>query len=395
MDLEELAKKVEWLEKERRKDVATISDLQEKLNAYDGNFALIQSRLKDVDDNLSRFASTAGRLDQFDGMVAQYRSEVTKAIEGLEKRRQKHEREIEDRRRGELDGFNKSLLDLRGSVESLQEVRKSIRARVDEDARLAHNIAQLEKKLNDFDQFGDDLRRSVRLTDEARKQDSKRIADLQGELSANRKRSEEAREKVDVNADVLRQIDGRVNELMASEADRRQAQVAFIEQQNLFQVERNRSWKEIQTKFEAFSKQTAVLDQQLTAIEETHRSVKRSQEAFDDINQRLERRINEITEIQRLAEDRFRQEWVTFKSDDQKRWTNYTLTQDEIVKDVRSELEKLNQRLADIDETIQTLQDMFEQAGEATETQLQELMNWAHEYLTHYERIMGRSRPVR
>ena len=57
------------------------------------------------------------------------------------------------------------------------------------------------------------------------------------------------------------------------------------------------------------------------ALEETQRAVKRSQDSFDDINRRLERRINEITEIQRLAEDRFRQEWVTFRADDQKRWT--------------------------------------------------------------------------
>ena len=30
-----------------------------------------------------------------------------------------------------------------------------------------------------------------------------------------------------------------------------------------------------------------------------------------------------------LTEERFRQEWVNFKADDQKRWTNYTLAQEE------------------------------------------------------------------
>jgi methyl-accepting chemotaxis protein len=133
----------------------------------------------------------------------------------------------------------------------------------------------------------------------------------------------------------------------------------------------------------------------LLTLEETQRSVKRSQEAFDDINTRLERRINEITEIQRLAEDRFRQEWVTFKADDQKRWTNYSLTQDELVKNIRAELEKINQHVATLDDITQSLQDLIQQTSEATETQLQELMNWAHEFLTNYERIMGRARPTR
>jgi chromosome segregation ATPase len=154
-------------------------------------------------------------------------------------------------------------------------------------------------------------------------------------------------------------------------------------------------WKDWQVRFDAFARQTANLDAQIAQLEDTQRAVKRSQDAFDDINARLERRIKEITEVQRLAEDRFRQEWVTFKSDDQKRWTNYSLTQDEVQKDVRSELEKINQRVADMDDALQSMQDTFQQTNDVTETQLQELMNWTSEWLGNYERILGRSRPSR
>ena len=124
-------------------------------------------------------------------------------------------------------------------------------------------------------------------------------------------------------------------------------------------------------------------------------TIKRSQEAFEDLNVRIERRINEITEIQRLTEERFRQEWVTLKADDQKRWTNYSLTQDDWVKDLRAELEKVNQRIATLDDVYISLQDLMQQTTETTETQLQELMNWAHEFLTSYERISGRTRTAR
>jgi chromosome segregation ATPase len=395
MDLEELAKKLAWLEKEHRKDRSTIADLQEKITSYEGTFSLLQSQIKDVGSDISRFSSTAARLDQFDTMVTQYRSEVSKSIDEVEKRRLKHERDVDERRRVELDNINKSLLEIRNTLEALGELRRGIQGRVEEDSRLGRSIAELEKKISDFARTDDDMRRTIRLTDDARKQDGKRIADIQGELAAIRKRADEAREKSDLNSDTLRQLDSRINELLASETDRRIAQVTFIEQQNLAQVERDRAWKDIQTRFENFSRQTANLDQQLLTLEETQRSVKRSQEAFDDINTRLERRINEITEIQRLAEDRFRQEWVTFKADDQKRWTNYSLTQDELVKDIRAELEKINQHIAALDDVTQSLQDLIQQTSDATETQLQELMNWAHEFLTNYERIMGRARPTR
>jgi chromosome segregation ATPase len=395
MELEDLAKKIDWLEKEHRKNRATISDLQEKLTAYEGNFSLLQNQIKDLNADLARFKSTGARLDQFDSMVTQYRTEVTKSIDAMEKRRVKHEHDIEERRRMEVEVLNKSLIEVRAGVDALQDLRRGLKERIEEDLRLARVFGDLEKKLGEFTHADEEIRRSVRSVDEARRFDIKRITDIQGEQAAIRKRADDAREKSELNSDSLHQLDNRINELLASENDRRQQQMAFIEAQSLSIVERDRGWKEIQTRFETFTRQNSNIDQQLVALEDTQRSVKRSQEAFDDMNTRIERRINEITEIQRLTEERFRQEWVTLKADDQKRWTNYTLTQDDWVKDLRAELDKLNQRIATLDDETQSLQDMVQQTTETTETQLQELMNWTHEFLSNYERITGRSRPTR
>ena len=48
-----------------------------------------------------------------------------------------------------------------------------------------------------------------------------------------------------------------------------------------------------------------------------------------------------------------------------------------------------------LDESIQTLQDQLHQTADATEQQLQELMNVAHEWLSAYERIMGHGKAVK
>ena len=87
------------------------------------------------------------------------------------------------------------------------------------------------------------------------------------------------------------------------------------------------------------------MDVQLQEWDAIQRAAKRAQESYEEIVQKFERRINEITEMQRLAEDRFRQEWVTFKADDQKRWTSFTLSQDETHKDDLAGVGKLEGRL--------------------------------------------------
>ncbi len=64
------------------------------------------------------------------------------------------------------------------------------------------------------------------------------------------------------------------------------------------------------------------------------RSVKKTKEQLDESTQRIDRRVNEITEMHRLNEDHFRQEWTTYKADDHKRWANYNLVQEETQKEV-------------------------------------------------------------
>ena len=110
----------------------------------------------------------------------------------------------------------------------------------------------------------------------------------------------------------------------------------------MLQVERERVWKDWQARFEVIEQQTADIDTNLQALDTTHRAVKRSQGTLDELNIKVDRRVNEMAEIQRLSEERFRQEWVTFKADDQKRWTNYTLTQEEQRGEVSRQYEKFN-----------------------------------------------------
>jgi hypothetical protein len=153
-----------------------------------------------------------------------------------------------------------------------------------------------------------------------------------------------------------------------------------------------KEWKE---KFDTIKMQTQTFDTQVQALEEITRNAKRAQETYNELNTKLERRINEVTEMQRLSEDRLRQEWVTFKADDQKRWTGYTLSQDEGTKDVRRAVQKLEERLTTLGESTQTVQDQLHQTADATEQQLQELMNVAHEWLSAYERIMGHGKAVK
>ena len=151
-------------------------------------------------------------------------------------------------------------------------------------------------------------------------------------------------------------------------------------------------WKDWQARFEVIERQTADIDTNLQTLDTTHRAVKRSQAALDELTVKVDRRANEMAEIQRLSEERFRQEWVTFKADDQKRWTNYTLTQEEQRGEVSRQYEKLTDRVTQLEDSLQEIQDMLRQMNEQTEKRLQSLLAVVHDWVSAYERSAGRIR---
>jgi chromosome segregation ATPase len=389
MEFEQIVKQLEFIDAERRKDKAAIEELKEQLASSDGTINALSKQVKKLNKELSEFSTSAARLNQFDTMMANQRNDFNAAVTAVDKKHEKREKESGKRLQAENDELRRSLLEIRSALEGLN-VPGLMQTRQSEEARLNQAITELKGRIEDAIRSNEDAMRGQKLIEEARRQDMKRVADTQGELTALRKRIDDQREKTDLNSDSLRNIETRINEVVRAEADRKAGQVAFIEQQNIAQIDRERAWKEWRDKYEEFKKQAQGFDTQVAALDESIRSAKRAQDTYQDLNQRLERRINEITEMQRLAEDRLRQEWVTFKADDQKRWTGYSLSAEESMRDIRRDVDKVKERMDNIEDATQSMSDQMVQTTDVTQQQLQELMNWAHEWLTSYERIMGK-----
>lgn len=392
MDLEQIIKRLDWLDDERRKDKTTIATLEEKINTLAGSIPPLLQQIKEQSLDLARLSANMPRFDQLEAMIGQVRVETNRAVESSERQRVERDRDIEKQRRADMEALNIGIGDVRKGLEPIAELKRSLQARVEEDFRLGRLIEELEQKLVESTRGDEEYRRALKLLEDAQRQDTKRLTDLQGEVAASRKRLEEQRGKADVNADSLRKIEMRLAEYQAAEGERRQAQTAFIEKQNLLQVERDRVWKDWKVRFEVIEKSAQNLDAQLQTLDATHRAVKRAQDGFDEISQRFERRINEITEMQRLTEDRFRQEWVSFKADDQKRWTNYTLSQEETQREVGRQFEKLNERLVLLEDLTQEMNDLQHQFSEETQKRLQSMLSTARDWVEQYDKTFGQNR---
>ncbi len=391
MDLEQLAKRLDWLDDERRKDKLIIQTLEERLARLEKDAPGLLQQVKEMNGEITHLVTVLSKFDQIDASIVQLRVDLSRGLEAQEKTRVERERELEKARLSEQENLSKAIAEVRRGLDPIPELRKSIQARMEEDFRLARLIEEVNQKVTETRRSDEEYRRSLKLLEEAQRQDAKRITDMAGEVAAVRKRQDEQRGRIDLSTDSTRKMEMRISEFQAAESERRQTIAAFMDKQNMASVERDRVWREWQARFELIERQGMGLDAQLQAIEATHRSIRRAQEAFDEITQRFERRINEITEMQRLTEDRFRQEWVAFKADDQKRWTNYALVQEEQSRELNRNFERYNERVVVMEDMTQEMQDVLHQVREETQRRLQSLLAVAHEWAEQYDRVFGRT----
>ncbi len=389
MDFEQIIKRLDWLDEEYRKDKDTVEVLVQRASNLEGELKVANKKIKELTNQISKLSTTPARIEQFDTALTQQRTELVKYIDDLDKKRQVQLPEFEQQYQIQLDGIIKSVAEVRKIKEPIAEIKRELKTHADEEIRHDKMSADWEIRMQAMVRTVEDIQRAQKAAEEPRRQDSKRLADLQGELSAARKRLDEAREKNDLFTDSIRRIETRLNDILANEAERRQAQANFIELQARAQVERNRTWKEWEERLNSLPKISETMNRNLQDWEVAQRAIKRTQETYEEIVQKFERRINEITEMQRLAEDRFRQEWVTFKADDQKRWTSFTLSQDETHKDTRGNIVKIEERLTALEDLTQTQQDVLQQTKEANEQLFQGMLSQIHELLSAYERIMS------
>ncbi len=388
MEFEQLVRRIEWIDSQQRKDKETLDALGERLTGIEASLNAVTQQLKTLSKSVSDLSVSNARLDQFDAIFAKQRSDMNAALEDIEKKSQRREREASKRHQAELEEINRTIAEMRALYDPT-EIKKKLKEKSAEEIRINQAITDLKSRIDEIVQTNEEIQRAQKAADETRRTDLKRIADLQGDITSLRKRVDEVREKSQLNSDSLRNVENRITELLAAENERKQAQTLFLEQQSLAQVERDRAWKEWRERYDSFKKQAEGLDAQVQALDEALRAAKRAQDTYAELNAKLERRINEITEMQRLTDERMRQEMVAFKADDQKRWTSYTLSQDETMRELRRAVEKAEQRVAEMNDAVQTLQDQLHQTTDSTEKQLQELMNWAHDWLTSTERIMN------
>jgi len=283
MEITQLEQMIRWLDEERKQDKALIAALQERVEQQSHLFEAQSKDLQGLRQELVTVRTDVRRTDDYPSMIETTRRDLAGELESLNVQVRRERLEAGQNRRAEIEMLNDMIAGLDNRIRPLMRHEEQLGARAAGEQR-TRRVGQLEGEIPGLRQRTDEqVVRLARLEDSIRK------------LPA----------RVDEAIEVAKSYEARIEELRAADFQREQRVKKYLDQAE--QVN-----EEVQRLVEQTQRYALLYNQNRQALD--------GLTAFED---RLERRQNEISEMQRLTEERLLRQWdewqAAFARDWQKR----------------------------------------------------------------------------
>jgi chromosome segregation ATPase len=386
MDTDQIESRMAWLDEQRVKDADTIRNLTKTIEALEASQAKLAKQVQAISEENSRIAAQAARITQMDDALVKHRKEVIKQLEIAEARRTEKELHLEALRKTDQKTTSKQIEKLRSDLSRINEIDERVDARREEQVRLNREVDTLTKKYDKVETAFHEILGQFKGIQESHQKEHKHIGEIDAGLGDVKRRAAGARTELEGLADDVRRVDLNLSEAAAAEEERRQAQAVFFERQELKLVEFDKAWAAWEERFKAFENEAAAINEKIISYDETFRAARSIQETLGGVMERMERRMTEVSEMQRLAEERIKQEWNSVQAEDHKRWNTFKLTNDEQWRDHDRAHLKLDETVASLQQALSAATQSLASMREIDEGRVRELVAMIRQWASEVER---------
>ncbi len=382
MDLETVIRRIDELENQLSSIKKAISNQNTKANLVEEKTTDFLEKVKVQNNEISRINSIITGLGQFDTAITKTRIDLNHQIEEAEKRIQLNQKMQEKVKVEELKSIIASIEKVKKEMNQIFD--QKISRLIDEDAKISLRISEVDHKIGIKINSEDDLRMNLNILQQEIRQNKKIVENYSTEIDEFKRRNDELRSKLDIVSRDMKTYDNRLSEILATESERKQSYISFLEQQSIIKNERDRIWSGWATQFEESISQIYKI---LPELQNQHSEMKKTKVSFDEISQKFDRRANEITEMYRLMDDKFRKEWATFKSDLEKRWSNVSLIMEDKQGGLDEKFLKINERIVEVEDNTQEMQEALVLMSREIQKGMQSLMNMVNGWMDAFGQI--------
>jgi len=385
MEEEQIKQQLEWLEDKRKKDSKNLETLHGDVRALEGQIKSIEKKISGIPTELTRLSENISRINQLDDALVRQREDISRQLNEFNEKRDKREKQKQNLEKKDRDNLVK---DFNRVQEEFAEIKKGldfVKAKELEGKRISAALDDLKNEMGAVKETVEATNHAAAVMEEGRKHDLRRIGDLSADVDSVREKQDKylvSQETIETRA---RRLEEQLNKYTALEGERREELDMWMQQQQSRLLDYERSWKEWMKKFEAFDKKADQIEEQIKSYQETYLSMKQVGQEMTDLMDKLERRITEIAEMQRLSEDKLRKDLNVFLADDQKRWNTFKLTYEERWREHDRTHEKMGELLEELEKMVYSAEHSTNQMNRFSKKQILDLLAIIRDWATDIE----------
>ncbi len=362
MDQRQVSQMLTWLDEEHRRDKAKVAELEVQNESQAAQIAELSKKVQELEERLTRAQGEHSRFAQIEQALEEAKAELLSMLGQYELGRQREEEEQAKVQQVGWERQERALAELSQRLEEMPKVEERLRSLRLEGERLASAIMDLQGRLPELAQRIDEQTARIPYLEEYRRQDAQRIAGLEQQVEELTKRSEAQLARAVLIEERAARDRQETSQLGKLGEQLRQEQRDFNEKQLLAGRGREQQMADWTLEMENYRKEVREQGLRLEAFREHIAESKQVLAAMSELAERLEREVHQVTELQRLGEERQQKELEERQEENGKRWTKHLMEWQHRWKELETLHERQAERFAQLEswrgEDIQSINEL-------------------------------------
>jgi chromosome segregation ATPase len=334
---------VDDLGRRQVEDRQLIARLQQRLESQAFELQEQARQIQKLEEKLARLPAkpAAAPLDE---QILTLKSEILQIIEAQYTRRQQNFKDVNNAMLAQLEGFARTLHELRREIDKTQRYDEQILLARTEVERVNRGVSEFEVRLNQLGKQFEERIRGIAYLEEQRRVDSNRLAELSGELPGLHKKIEASMAK----AQLIEQQIPQFGQYQAALDQIREDIRRHREHMDFQMAQRERLMKNWNESADALQRRADDYKGLMDKYAEHYQLNKRALESLQELQERLQRDQHRASELQRLTEDRLQTEIQKWQADYEQRWKKQSLEWKPTFTDLQKNMESLQKQVEEM-----------------------------------------------
>ena len=385
-ELEQIRNRLDWMDEERLKGARRLVQLEQQMTARERELEGRDLRLKELEGKLASMTVQVARVSNVDNQLGFLKDELVKLIEQYDQRRIDGYQELDNLRRIEHEVQQRELAAIRKELTPISRLENEMKLRESEDVRLTKIAGKLQNKIPSLSNEIENWKQELKFVEESERTNAAALAQIQTSQLERVKQVEAIETRLDIVNHGLSKVQVSTQKTADLAAELSLKIKESFDQVQVGEHRRNQQLDEWQRVLDEHKADMDRYASEWVKYSDQYKEAKMAIQTMTEWQERLELQQREAAELARVEANQLRSKWDKFMLENDKRWKNNEVDQEQRWSGAQRRETKVQERIRDLTELVEAIQQDKDTLWRVQNAQAEAMKKWPRIWLEEVEK---------